>query len=295
MTNRNAFLSSTALVTGLLLSSSVMAADLYVEGTPNTPTVLPAVSGINGKISLEGGALDEEGFGAISGSVSIPFAYRYGVQLDATAGILDDDFIGSVGGHLFWRDPSYALLGIYGSYSRNEAVDGDVSRIGVEGEYYWNQFTLKSVIGAEFIDIDLPAYDETNFFAFTDLSYYAMDNLELSIGHRYTGESNALALGIEYQLDQQMFSSGISLYAEGRIGEDDYQGAWAGVRMYLGDNKSLIRRHREDDPTDWAEDNLFGITNGAANCVPDAQQLETGGSAMEGYNTCTGVTNSGST
>lgn len=291
MLMRKKFMSSTAVVSGLLLSTSVIAADLYVDGSPSVPTVLPAVSGLNGKISLEGGALDDEGFAAISASVSMPLGHRYGLQLDAMAGAADGDFIGSLGGHLFWRDPSYALLGIYGSHSRFESMDADVSRIGVEGEYYWNQFTLKSVVGAEFIDIDLPAYDETNFFAFTDLSYYAMDNLELSIGHRYTGEANALALGIEYQLDQQVFSSGVALYAEGRIGEDDYQGAWAGVRMYLGDNKSLIRRHREDDPTDWAEDNLFGAVAGAANCVPNASMLtEFGvGDFGEGYNTCSGV------
>ncbi|MFK8034228.1 MAG: hypothetical protein AB8B94_08795 [Hyphomicrobiales bacterium] len=284
------FMSSTALVSGLLLSTYVVAADVYVDGSPSVPTVLPAVSGINGKIAIEGGALDAEGFAALSGSITLPVGYRYGLQLDAMVGVVEDDFIGGVGGHLFWRDPSLGLLGIYGSYSGNEHVDGDISRIGVEGEYYWNQFTFKTVLGAEFIDINLPAYDETNFFAFTDLSYYAMDNLELSIGHRYTGESNALALGVEYQLDQQVFSSGVSLYAEGRIGEDSYQGAWAGVRMYLGDNKSLIRRHREDDPTEWGEDNIFGITNGAENCVPDAQQLINGGRLSEGYNTCTGVT-----
>lgn len=293
MLTRKQFLSSTALASALLFSSSVIAADLYVEGTPNVPTVLPAVSGINGKLSLEGGALDSDGFGAISGSVSLPIGHRYGLQLDAMAGVLDDDFIGSVGGHLFWRDPSYALLGVYGSFTHADNVDGHVSRIGVEGEYYWNQFTLKSVVGAEFIDIDVASYDETNLFAFTDLSYYAMDNLELSVGHRFTGEKNALALGVEYQLDQQVFSSGIALFAEGRIGEDDYKGAWAGVRMYLGDNKSLIRRHREDDPTDWAEDNLFGIVvNGAANCVPGAAELNgEGGDNSEGFNTCTGVSN----
>ena len=108
--------------------------------------------------------------------------------------------------------------------------------------------------------------------------------------HRYTGEKNALALGVEYQLNQQIFSSGVALYAEGRIGEDDYKGAWAGVRMYLGDNKSLIRRHREDDPTDWSEDNLFGILNSnSGGCVPDrkVRQSQTN-NITDVSNTCTG-------
>ncbi|MGJ8531378.1 MAG: hypothetical protein ACSHYC_04290 [Alphaproteobacteria bacterium] len=294
MLNRSLFLATTALAGGCLLSSAAQAADLYIEGQPALPTVLPAVSGLNGKISIEGGALDEEGFAALKGSVSLPIGQQFGIQLDGSVGILDEDFVGGVGGHLFWRDPTRALLGIYGSYTAVEAFDGEIARLGVEGEYYWNQFTLKGVIGAEFIDIDPPVdYDETNLFAFSDLSYYASDNLELSVGHRYTGEKHALALGVEYQLSQQIFASGVSLFAEGRIGEDEYQGAWAGMRMYLGDDKSLIRRHREDDPTDWEEDNLFGVLNASGACVPNASELigdgpiSEGFGSSEGYNTCT--------
>jgi hypothetical protein len=297
MLKRSFFLSTTALAGGCLFAASALAADLYVTGEPTLPTVLPAVSGVNGKISLEGGALDEEGFAGFKGSLSLPVGEQFGLQLDGSVGVLDEEFAGGAGGHLFWRDPSMALLGVYGSYTAIEALDGHIARLGVEGEYYWNQITIKGVIGAEFIDIDAPIdYDETNLFAFSDISYYANDNLELSVGHRYTGEKHALALGAEYQLDQQLFASGVSLFAEGRIGEDNYQGAWGGVRMYLGDNKSLIRRHREDDPTDWEEDNLLGIVNAAGNgCVPNAAELAgegpyTGGEGYlsgEGYNTCT--------
>lgn len=40
--------------------------------------------------------------------------------------------------------------------------------------------------------------------------------------------------------------------AEGRVGEDSYHGVWGGVRFYFGQkDKTLIRRHREDDPTNW--------------------------------------------
>ncbi|WP_306257920.1 hypothetical protein [Pararhizobium sp. IMCC21322] len=294
MTNRHLFLATTALVTSFALSSAALAADLYVVGEPAYPTVLPAVSGLNGKISLEGGALDENGFGALSGSVSMPLGQRFGFQVDGSVGVLDEEFFGSAAGHLFWRDPAYGLLGVYGSYTIVDGLDADLARLGFEGEYYWNQFTVKTVLGAEFIDIDPPVnYDDTNFFAFTDLSYYATDDLELSVGHRYTGEKHALALGVEYQLNQQILSSGVALFAEGRIGEDEYQGAWAGVRMYLGDNKSLIRRHREDDPTDWSEDNLFGIVNANGNgaCVPNAGELAGEGpisDSSDGFNTCTG-------
>lgn len=284
MSNRSFFLTTTALISGLSLSTAALAADLYVDGEPSVPMLLPAVSGVNGKISAEGGLFDAEGFGALSGSLSLPLGHSYGVQIDGSVGTFDEEFFGSAGGHLFWRNPEYGLLGIYGSYTALDGVDGEVSRIGVEAEYYWNQVTLKGVIGAEFLDLDAPInYDETNLFAFSDIAYYAMDDLELSVGHRYTGEKHALALGVEYQLNQPIFASGVSLFAEGRIGEDEYRGAWAGVRMYLGDEKTLIRRHREDDPTDWAEDNLFGIVN-SSECFPTIVEV----SDSMYVNSCTG-------
>ena len=40
-----------------------------------------------------------------------------------------------------------------------------------------------------------------------------------------------------------------SLTLEGRLGEDGYSSVLAGFSLYFGgEDKSLIRRHREDDP-----------------------------------------------
>ncbi len=260
MPNRNNFLFTTALVSSLALSPAAFAADLYVEGEPIFPTVLPAVSGVNGKIAFQGGAFEDEGFGLVTGSLSLPIGTRYGFQADGLAGMRDEDFVGGGAGHLFWRDPSLGLLGIYGSYTLREDIGGDVARIGVEGEYYWSNWTAKALVGAEFLDAGNAFVEpDDGFFAFSDISYYLDENLELSVGHRYTNERNALALGAEYQLSQTVFSSGVSLFAEGRIGEDDYNAVWGGVRFYLGDDKSLMRRHREDDPTQWNDEDLFDL------------------------------------
>lgn len=295
MSIRNVFFVSTALVSGVVFPGVAVAADMYLEGTPVAPSVLPAVSGINGKISLLGGSLFDEGYGALAGSISVPVGVRYGLQLDGAVGTHDGEFIGGGAGHLFWRDPTIGLLGLFGSYTYHDSLDGSVSRIGVEGEYYWDRVTLKGVVGAEFFDVDVPTdVDEENFFAFSDLSYYPLDNLELSVGHRYTAETHALALGIEYQLDQQVFSSGVALFAEGRIGENDYEGIWGGVTFYIGDDKSLIRRHREDDPDDWGEDNLLGAILGST-CEPESNSkmiestnIKTEDEYFESYNSCTG-------
>lgn len=293
MSLRNVFFLSAAVFSGAAFAGSALAADMYLEGTPVAPSVLPAVSGINGKISVLGGSLFDEGYGAVAGSITIPIGVRYGLQLDGAIGTHDGEFIGGGAGHLFWRDPSMALLGVYGSHTYHDNLGGSVSRIGVEGEYYWDQVTFKAVVGAEFFDVDVTTdVDDENFFAFSDLSYYPLDNLELSIGHRYTAQTHALALGVEYQFDQQIFSSGVALFAEGRIGENDYEGIWGGVTFYIGDDKSLIRRHREDDPDDWGEDNLLGAVLGGT-CESGTRSL--GSSVdfdtkdLDYYDSCTGA------
>lgn len=246
--------------TFLSLTSAGIAADFYVGGEPSVPTLLPAVSGVNGKLALQGGSFDEEGFGVATGSISLPLGTSFGFQADGLAGVRDGDFVGGIAGHLFWRDPAFGLLGAYGSYVRRDDIDADISRLAIEGEYYWNQWSVEAIIGAEFLDADNAIVaDDTNFFDFVDVSYYATEDLKLSVGHRYTGERHAAALGVEYQLQQTVFDQGVSLFAEGRIGEEDYKGIWAGARIYLGDNKSLIRRHREDDPRNRLTDDLIDL------------------------------------
>jgi hypothetical protein len=64
-----------------------------------------------------------------------------------------------------------------------------------------------------------------------------------------------------------------ALFVEGRVGEHDDHGIWGGLRVYFGQkDKTLIRRHREDDPADWNDG--FGISNssGATGC-PAGQVL----------------------
>lgn len=259
MKHRDLFV-TTALVSGMLCSATAYGADLYLEGTPAEPTMIPAVSGVNGKLAISGGEFDDDTFGTLTGAISVPLGMRYGLQADGILGTRDGEFVGGGAAHLFWRDPTTGLLGLYGSYTHREDFDGSVSRLGVEAEYYWNNWTAKTLVGAEFVDAGSQfAEPDDDFFAFTDIAYYLNDDFEVSVGHRYTADRNALALGVEYQLDQDVFSSGVSLFAEGRIGEDDYQAVWGGIRVYFGDEKSLMRRHREDDPDGYGDEDLFDL------------------------------------
>ncbi|MGR3291066.1 MAG: hypothetical protein ACU0C9_07700, partial [Paracoccaceae bacterium] len=63
------------------------------------------------------------------------------------------------------------------------------------------------------------------------------------------------------------------------IGKDDFVSVWAGLRVYLGaEDKTLIRRHREDDPRNWLANDLFDFDKCsiAEGCTPleEPRQVE---------------------
>jgi hypothetical protein len=231
------------------------AADLPPSGglaDVSVPFSEPAVSGPNGKFDLIGGVVDTnststDGVGLAAGSYSIPLDHAYGFQIDGVAGVVDDDFVGGVAGHLFWRDPSVGLLGITGAFvgvdGSNGAPNRDVTRLGGEGEYYLDQFTLEAAAGYQF-----GKNTDDGFYGSVDLAWYATDDLRLHIG----GETNpvldhSFRAGFEYQPGIAGWS-GLALFADGTVGDDGYASALGGVRFYFGENKSLKDRHRKDDP-----------------------------------------------
>jgi hypothetical protein len=265
-----AFLLSTTILAGASLSaSSALAADIYVpRPIASTPPVLtapaPAVDGVNWKLGIFGGSLGSNGIYALQGAVSIPLGQSFGLQIDGLAGSYDGDFLGDISAHAFWRDPSRGLLGLYGGFTTLNDEGGNVNawRISAEAAAYWGNITLQGIAGVEGGNETANFDIQTRFFDKIDLTWYATPNLALTAGHRYVGGINALALKAEYGLNLGP-STMASLFAEGRIGEDDYKGVWGGLKVYFGNakNKSLIRRHREDDPIVWTPDTLFTILN----------------------------------
>ncbi len=176
----------------------------------------------------------------VRGAVSVPLAHSFGLQLDGVIGQIASKTYGHGAGHLFWRDPAIGLLGGYTSWTVWDSIDS--YRSGVEGEYYAGRFTASGVLGYEWGDVD------NGVFSIEDLSFYANDDFKLSVGHRFSKEiGHSLALGAEYQFLKTR-NVGYAAFVDGRIGENDYQSIFAGIRLYFGQDKSLIRRHREDDP-----------------------------------------------
>lgn len=255
---------------GLAVGQSTEAADLLPSAAEQSnPKVesLPAVDGPNGSFSVFGGNGESGGLAAAMGSIALPIGYAFGAQTDGIVANLNDSLFYSIGQHLFWRDPSIGLLGLYGAYEHYDAVNGvDAGRVGAEAEIYLDRFTVRGVAGVEFGDqtttksgatittIDI----KTNFFDTVDLVYYPTDNLSVYAGHRLTGRNNALALGGEY-LFASSGSMAFSSFAEGQVGEDD-SAIYGGIKIrFGGSQKTLIRRDREDDPRNWQPDSALGI------------------------------------
>ena len=272
MANRNRYLSTSAL-TGMFalgLGTAVSAADLgAIAPEPDAPPAsnLPAVSGINGKISAFGGWEEYDlgpdgGLFGVDGSLSFPLGHSFGLQIDGMASSLDGEFIGGAAAHLFWRDPSAGLIGLYGDWITRDDSGVDTWRIGVEGEFYSGPISIEAIVGYEGADVPaIVLIDDEDIFAYADLAYYATPDLRFSVGYRRLNDLDIAALGAEWQLPTG-FMGGTSLFAEGRIGEDDYASVWAGLRVYVGaESKTLIRRHREDDPGNKLTSNIFDFDN----------------------------------
>lgn len=227
---------------------------------------MPAVDGINGKIAGFGGGADHSsGFYGSTGSLAFPIARQWGAQIDGAVGSLDGSGWSHGAGHVFWRDPSIGLVGAYGSYFHWDGVGApSIPRIGVnvgrfaaEGDYYWARWTVRALAGYETVRLNvpnvagLPGFSiPDRFFDSISAAYYLTDNFELSIGHLYTFGRHGLALGGEYGV---ALAGGrmASLFAAALFTEGGSKAALAGLRFYFGQHdKTLIDRHRQDDPFD---------------------------------------------
>ncbi len=200
---------------------------------------LPAVSATNGKIGILGGNVDSDSAAALTGSLATPLGHSYGLQLDGLVGNLGSSGGAGLGVHLFWRDPEIGMFGI--TASKVHMNDSNLNRIGVEGEYYNDAFTFSGMAGHQSGDFTHGSYYGIS------ARYYANDGLAIS-GHGESVSGNSqYTLGVEWQPHAARRS--ISYYVNASSGHGDaVDSVAAGVRFYLGESKSLKRRHREDDP-----------------------------------------------
>jgi hypothetical protein len=217
-----------------------------------------AVSEVNGKVGYAGGSMEGDWGNNAFASGSVPLTTNLGFQLDGLyTDVSDRDFYGSAA-HLFWRDSDKGLLGLVGGGIDEDDITS--LRGGVEGEYYVKQFTLSASVGVASLEYENGPYpfiddDVTDFFAGAGVRYYPWEDLMFSVSYLHAFD-NGLVLGTaEYQTP----IPGLSVFAQVAGGDHDYDHALFGVQFYLGSRKSLMLRHRADDPPSLVPDILYGV------------------------------------
>jgi hypothetical protein len=281
MKQRKMLLQTTMLsgvIGGVFLSGlGLRAADLETKQPfAVVPPTLPAVDGINAKIDGFGGSLANNALYGSQGALSIPLGGQFGAQIDGVVGRWAGHAFENVAPHLFWRNPTQGLIGIYTSHTWWDQFGGGyVGQLAGEAEAYMGPWTLQGIAGGEFGNsrtniISTPtgtlfqSYNIKNrFFDQVNLKYYLNDNWDMYVGHRYLGGRNALALGTEIVLPFGLGRGAVaSAFVEGRVGGNNAEGIWGGLKIYLGQrDKPLIARQRQDDPTLWSLGTLHTITS----------------------------------
>lgn len=232
--------------TSLMSASSAFALALInqipgAQAADVVPEPTCAVSGVNGKIEALGGYSennDKGGDALVSGlgSLSVPLGCDFGFQGDV--GIIDELDKTTYGGaaHFFTRDPDSYLLGVTGGYF--DAGGEDIWAVGPEAELYLGNVSLEAWGG--YVDLD----SHSDGFIIADAAFYPTEDLRLSVGGTIIGNQEFVRAGGEYQ-----FANALSFSLGTKFGEDDYFNVTGGLTFYFGgEDKSLIRRHREDDP-----------------------------------------------
>lgn len=141
--------------------------------------------------------------------------------------------------------------------------------MGAETELYMGPVSLEGWAGIAKLDYVNPAMpDKTGIFALGDLAFYATPDLRLAVGGSYVLGDVAAHVGAEYLLHG--IGTPLSLKADARLHQNGSYNVTVGLKGYFGgndDDKSLIDRNRQDDPSNKAVD-LFGATGDQAYNVP---------------------------
>jgi hypothetical protein len=252
-------------------ASAIALAVTVFGALPAAPAIAsgPAVSTVNGKISLEGGEINARAAVVGEGSVAFPLGYHFGGQLDLAGGADNGHGLWGIAGQGFWRDPEAGLFGVVALHSDTDLGAGHatssarVNRFGGEAAAYLGRFTPEATIGFQ------NGNAKTGAFAVLDLGWYPLDDIRLSGGVDLNPGLTKGLLGAEYQLGWNALPS-LATFAEAAISGQRESYALIGFRIYFGPTKTLIRRHREDDPESpiISQGVMSGLHDANASAVP---------------------------
>jgi hypothetical protein len=210
----------------------------------------PAVAPTNLKVTGAGTSTNGEGGWFFGGALTAPVGERWGIQIEGAAAGNDFDTVTGLGGHIFTRDPSSYLLGIFAAYASEDTFDLDATRLGAEAEIYLNQLTIMAKAGYQFSD----AATLDGAFGDIELRWYLSDDFALSGGGAFDENTTIARAGAEWRPGFAALP-GLAFRLDGAWGDDDYESYLGGITYYFGADASLKDRHRKQDP-DTA---LFGL------------------------------------
>jgi hypothetical protein len=271
-------------VSALAITAGARAADFSEANS----VVMPAVSALNGKWELDAGGSTYGSVFRAAGSLSLPVSNTIGIQGDFTLGSTGGLVTGGAALHVFTRDPSRYLLGVTGGGVAT--ANANLWAIGPEAELYAGRFSLEAWGGVATANFSSPSSTSSGGFFIGDLAYYPTDDWRLSVGVSSVLGDTKLRLGTEYLFHNTQMP--LSLTADARLGSSGSV-VTVGLKGYFGgndSNKSLINRHRQDDPHNKAVD-LYtaaaGLGAGTGSVDPETACEDGGGDWESFYNPST--------
>lgn len=262
---------NSTLLGAMIALSAVMPAAVQAEDGP-----------LSGKFEVFGGYKDYDPTTSdhltygIAPSVTANLGHGIGIQLDGLYTKQAATEVAGAAGHLYLRNSEKGLIGLTGAYMHNDAADifgtanNESFRIGAEVERYFRNVTLSAIGGYEkslhHSSWSLMNSKREDFYGKLTAAYYPTDDWKLSTGYRYLNGGHFGMIGAEHALNGTK-RTGISVFADAMAGEHDVGQARIGVKFYFGGAKTLIQRHRTEDPENGLPDDL--ATQAVNLCQPN--------------------------
>lgn len=211
----------------------------------------PAVSALNGKVSVESGVTSSSGqssaIGTAQGAITVPVGHSFGVELDALASTSRGSFVGGGLAEFFWRDPGLGMAGPFAGLAGGSGAR--LALTGGEAQLFGANVTLQAFGGYLDLATSSPVPGGGRIyggFYGSHLTLYPNPDLALTIGGQVTVGRGTGTARVEV-LPVLTPHKNVSLFVSASAGDNQAWRVTGGIRAYFGPDKSLIRRHREDD------------------------------------------------
>jgi len=258
-----AIVAGSCMIIGNASSQTLFGNDLFTNPSPKG---LPAESGYNYSLTPYAGytnlgtASGGNGVGGLTGSFAAPLGHDFGILMDATSAAFNGGGLFGGGALAFARDPGIGLIGPSIQVMHSTTSGGYSFGFGaINWEGYWGRVTPFGSVGAAVIE------NAGTFLAGGGgIALYPTDNVALVASVSSVAGQTIYSGGIEYLLDEPIGTSAASLFVNGFGGSNYSGGVLAGVSLKFGrgsERKTLIRRHREDDPVSAPYSGSGGLNN----------------------------------